>query len=171
MLTERVLSYFTKVNICFPLFNEASFNHAYIHMKQKISPAVLCNMYAHTMTYWKGCPKLSSMIRPDAHFVWLQANEALNSENFLAPGLSTVLAMILNVGGRPSTSVFGNGALLGIAVARANALGLNRDPSDWNISDPARLSRIRIWWLIVIQDRWYGPLPRLSLSLRSDTHQ
>lgn len=92
--------------------------------------------------------------RPDIMFVWLQANEALNSETFLSPGLSTILAMILNVGGRPSTSFFGNGGLIGVAVARANALGLNRDPSDWNISQTEKLARIKVWWLIVMQDRW-----------------
>lgn len=92
-------------------------------------------------------------------FVWLQANEALNSETFLSPGLSSILAMVLNIAGRPSTSFFGNGGLLGVAVAQANALGLNRDPSGWKISDAEWLARTKIWWLIVMQDRWYVTVP------------
>lgn len=106
------------------------------------------------MTYWNLCPTLSLRTRPDVMFIWLQANEALNSETFLSPGLSTILAMLLNIGGRPSTSVFGNGGLVGVAVARANALGLNRDPSDWNIPHAEKIARIKVWWLIVMQDRW-----------------
>jgi hypothetical protein len=44
---------------------------------------------------------------------------------------------------------------MGLAVAFANALGLNRDPSNWNISPSEKQVRIRIWWLVVVQDCWY----------------
>ncbi|KAJ5613240.1 hypothetical protein N7510_006434 [Penicillium lagena] len=33
-------------------------------------------------------------------------------------------------------------------------MGLNRDPSHWNISPIEKKFRIRIWWLVVIHDRW-----------------
>jgi hypothetical protein len=79
----------------------------------------------------------------------------MNSELFLAPGISTVIAIILNVCGRPSTSIFGNGGMIGMAVALSNALGLNHDPSNWNISPSEKKFRIRIWWLVVLHDRWY----------------
>lgn len=50
--------------------------------------------------------------------------------------------------------MFGNGGMIGTAVALSNALGLNRDPSNWNISPSEKAFRIRIWWLVVILDRW-----------------
>lgn len=44
--------------------------------------------------------------------------------------------------------------MVGTAVALSNALGLNRDPSSWSISLLEKSLRIRIWWLVVIHDRW-----------------
>ncbi|KAL3490188.1 hypothetical protein BJX62DRAFT_238326 [Aspergillus germanicus] len=106
------------------------------------------------MIYWNQFPVLRTTRCPDINFVWVQAYEALSSEVFLSPGMSTVISIILNVGGRPSTSIFCNGGMMGLAVAFANALGLNRDPSNWNISPMQKQIRINIWWLVVVQDSW-----------------
>ncbi|PWY74881.1 hypothetical protein BO83DRAFT_407755 [Aspergillus eucalypticola CBS 122712] len=146
--------FFECANICFPVFDEASFMNAYCTRKEEISPALLCNLYANSLIYWDNSPQLRSTRTPDIRYIWNQANEALHSELFLCPGISTVLAMLLNVCGRPSTSIFGNGGMVGTAVALSNALGLNRDPSQWNISALEKGFRIRVWWLVVIHDRW-----------------
>lgn len=106
------------------------------------------------MIYWRNSPKLCTGRTPDIRFIWNQANEALHSELFLSPGISTVISIIINVCGRPSTSMFGNGGMVGTAVALSNALGLNRDPSAWSISLLEKTLRIRIWWFVVIHDRW-----------------
>ncbi|GLA55141.1 hypothetical protein AnigIFM63604_001630 [Aspergillus niger] len=153
--TKDVVSlFFQYANICFPVFDEASFMNAYCTRKEEISPALLCNLYANSLIYWDNSPKLRLTRTTDIRYIWNQANEALHSELFLCPGISTVLAMLLNVCGRPSTSIFGNGGMVGTAVALSNALGLNRDPCHWNISTLEKGFRIRIWWLVVIQDRW-----------------
>ncbi|PYI02696.1 hypothetical protein BO78DRAFT_376485 [Aspergillus sclerotiicarbonarius CBS 121057] len=146
--------FFEYANTSFPVFDEASFLNVYSTHKEKISPALLCNLYANSLIYWNNSPKLRSIRSPDIRYIWNQANEALHSELFLSPGISTVMAMLLNVCGRPSTSIFGNGGMVGTAVALSNALGLNRDPSNWTISPLEKRFRIRIWWLIVIHDRW-----------------
>ncbi|KNG86371.1 Zn(II)2Cys6 transcription factor [Aspergillus nomiae NRRL 13137] len=146
--------FFHYVNICFPIFDEMSFRHVYCTHKENISPALLCNLYANALIYWENSPSLRSGHYPDIRFIWNQANEALHSELFLSPGISTVMAIILNVCGRPSTSMFGNGGMVGTAVALSNALGLNRDPSNWNIRPMEKGFRIRIWWLVLIHDRW-----------------
>ncbi|KAI2830845.1 transcriptional regulator family: Fungal Specific TF [Aspergillus niger] len=152
--TKDVVSlFFQYANICFPVFDEASFMNAYCTRKEEISPALLCNLYANSLIYWDNSPKLRLTRTTDIRYIWNQANEALHSELFLCPGISTVLAMLLNVCGRPSTSIFGNGGMVGTAVALSNALGLNRDPCHWNISTLEKGFRIRIWWLVVIQDR------------------
>ncbi|KAJ5683103.1 hypothetical protein N7462_006268 [Penicillium macrosclerotiorum] len=44
--------------------------------------------------------------------------------------------------------------MVGTAVALSNALGLNRDPSSWAISSSEKSLRIRIWWLVILHDRW-----------------
>ncbi|GKZ24237.1 hypothetical protein AbraCBS73388_011041 [Aspergillus brasiliensis] len=153
MTKDVVGLFFENANICFPVFDETSFMNAYCTRKEEISPALLCNLYANALIYWDNSPRLRSTRSPDIRYIWNQANEALHSEIFLCPGISTVLAMLLNVCGRPSTSIFGNGGMVGTAVALSNALGLNRDPSHWNISCLEKGFRIRIWWLVVIHDR------------------
>jgi hypothetical protein len=57
--------------------------------------------------------------------------------------------------------------MVGTAVALSNALGLNRDPSNWNISPLEKRFRIRIWWLVVVHDRWYVHPKNLSWLIKS----
>lgn len=155
MLIICHLRFFQKANPCFPIFDEASFRSVYSTNKERISSALLCNLYANSLIYWKSSTKLCAGRTPDIRFIWNQANEALHSELFLSPGLSTVMSILINVCGRPTTSMFGNGGMVGTAVALSNALGLNRDPSAWSISPLEKSLRIRIWWLVVMHDRWY----------------
>ncbi|KAB8230436.1 fungal specific transcription factor domain-containing protein [Aspergillus alliaceus] len=154
VVSDVVDLFFRHANICFPIFDEMSFRNIYYTHKENISPALLCNLYANALIYWENSPILRSDRFPDIRFIWNQANEALHSELFLSPGISTVMAIILNVCGRPSTSIFGNGGMVGTAVALSNALGLNRDPSNWNIRPVEKKFRVRIWWLVAIHDRW-----------------
>jgi hypothetical protein len=107
------------------------------------------------MSYWNNSPRLRLCHPPDHRYIWVQANEALHSELFLSPGISTVISIILNVHGRPSTSMFGNGGMVGTAVALSNSLGLNRDCSAWEISPGEKALRSRIWSIVVLMDRWY----------------
>jgi hypothetical protein len=86
------------------------------------------------------------------------AIEATYSELYLSPGLSVINALILNIGGRPNTSLIGNGVLLAAAVSMANSLGLNRSPLDWDIPQPEKYLRMKIWWALLVHDRWYGYL-------------
>ncbi|KAL4946056.1 fungal-specific transcription factor domain-containing protein [Aspergillus oleicola] len=153
-IDEHLNLFFRKANPCFPLFDEDSFRGSYSAHKEKISPALLCNLYANSLVYWKNSATLSSGRTPDIRYIWNQANEALHSELFLSPGISSIMAILINVCGRPSTSMFGNGGMVGMAVALSNALGLNRDPSSWSISALEKSLRIRIWWLVLIHDRW-----------------
>ncbi|RAH50432.1 Zn(II)2Cys6 transcription factor [Aspergillus brunneoviolaceus CBS 621.78] len=153
-MEEYLDLFFQRANVCFPIFDEASFRSAYSLQRDKLSPALLCNLYANSLVYWQASSTLSTNHPPDMRFIWNQANEALHSELFLSPGISTVMSILINVCGRPSTSMFGNGGMVGTAVALANALGLHRDPSGWGISSLERSLRIRLWWLVLIHDRW-----------------
>ncbi|OJD12922.1 hypothetical protein AJ78_06549 [Emergomyces pasteurianus Ep9510] len=146
--------FFAKANICLPILDEVSFKNTYLNYQRKISPALLSTIYASALIYWQDSPKLRNIRCPDVNFIWAQACEAVNSEVFLSPGMSTVIALMLNVCGRPSTTMLGNGGLNGLAVALSNALGLHRDPSDWSIPASEKQLRISIWRMVVVHDRW-----------------
>lgn len=68
--------------------------------------------------------------------------------------MSIITAILLNIGGRPTTSLIGNGVLLGSAISMAHSLGLNQNPLPWNIAQSEKHLRMKIWWALLIQDRW-----------------
>lgn len=155
MALTILLSFLEKINICLPLLDPDSFRNQYRHAKEKISPALLAQLYAHNLTYWQSASESPRDHKPDGRFIWNLANEALYSELYLSPGISTVTAILLNVGGRPTTSLIGNGVQLGAAVSLAHSLGLNRDPFPWDIPEPEKALRAKIWWSLLIHDKWY----------------
>lgn len=148
--------YFEKLNACLPLLDESSFRKQYNNDKEKIPRALLANLYACTLIFWKHSPTLSEHHCPNIRYVWIKASETLHAESLLSPGMSTIIAILLNVGGRPTTTMTGNAMALGSAVALAHSLGLNRDPSRWDLSEQEKDLRIRIWWSLFIHDTWYG---------------
>ncbi|KAI1767145.1 fungal-specific transcription factor domain-containing protein [Hypoxylon sp. FL1150] len=146
--------YFEKANICFPLLDRMVFQNQYAATKERISPALLSSLYAYSLVYWKSDTQLANQRAPDIRFIWNLASEALQSELFLSPGMSTITAILLNIGGRPTTALVGNGVRLGSAVSLAYSLGLNHDPVLWDISWPEKMLRMHAWWTLLIQDRW-----------------
>ncbi|KAI0095401.1 fungal-specific transcription factor domain-containing protein [Daldinia grandis] len=153
--TEQLIDlYFQKANICFPLLNEKSFRRQYSTAKERLSPALLSSLYAHSLIYWRSESQLAEQRSPDARFIWNLASEALQSELFLSPGISTIIAILLNIGGRPTTAIVGNGVRLGSAVSLAYSLGLNHDPLSWDIPQSEKMLRMHAWWTILIHDKW-----------------
>ncbi|KAK1248524.1 hypothetical protein MKX08_006744 [Trichoderma sp. CBMAI-0020] len=143
-----------KVNVCLPLLDEASFRRQYQEDKKRISPALLACLYAHTIIYWQSSPTLSRYRCPESRFIWNLASEAVYSELHLSPGMSIIKAILLNIGGRPTTSLIGNGVLLGSAVSIAHSLGLNHNPLPWQIPQAEKYLRMKIWWSVLVHDRW-----------------
>jgi hypothetical protein len=160
--------YFDKVNLCLPLLDTQFFQSQYQASKDRISPALLASLYAQSLIFWRLSPLRSQHRSPDIRFIWNLANEVLYSELHLNPGTSTITAILLNIGGRPTTSLMGNGVLLGAAVSLANSLGLNRNPLAWDIPEYEKLSRMKIWWALLIHDKWssvaYGTPSHISAS-------
>lgn len=140
--------------MCFPIFDEVMFRRIFIANKDKVSPGLLSNLYGNALIYWNTSPRLSSVTCPEHRAIWIQAENALNLEFLSTPGISTIITIILNISGRPSSHHLSNGGQLGVAVALAHAFGLNKDPSEWNLSPSEKKFRTRIWWLLVIYDRW-----------------
>ncbi|RFU76723.1 n-terminal binuclear zn cluster-containing dna binding domain-containing [Trichoderma arundinaceum] len=105
---------------------------------------------------------------PESRFIWNLANEAVYSELHFSPGMSIIKAILLNIGGRPTTSLIGNGVLLGSAVSMAHSLGLNHNPLPWQIPQPEKYLRMKIWWALLVHDRWtslaHGTPPHIQKS-------
>ncbi|KAI1084722.1 fungal-specific transcription factor domain-containing protein [Whalleya microplaca] len=160
--------YFAKVNPCFPLLDEVSFMNQFMNTKERISPALLACLYAYTLTFWRYDSELSQHFCPDSRFTWNLASEALHSELHLSPGISTITALLLNIGGRPTSSMIGNGILIGSAVSLSHSLGLNRNPLNWDIPESEKYLRMKIWWSLLVHDGWsslaYGTPPHIRKS-------
>ncbi|KAI0544361.1 fungal-specific transcription factor domain-containing protein [Xylaria curta] len=161
--------YLSKVHQCFPVLDERTFKLRYTTEKEKISPVLLTSLYAQSIVYWRNSSP-SSRNYPDLRFIWNKANEALNSELFASPGLSTIAAILLNVSGRPLTAMISNGVLLGSAISLAHSLGLNRNCLDWNITPSEKLLRTRLWWAIVVFDKWLSVTHGTPQQLRASQH-
>lgn len=155
-LDDLVQLYFLKVNTCFPILDKQSFTQLFNEDRSKISPALLSCLYANSLTYWTSSEKLKLVRCPDVRFIWNCANESLYSELHISPAISTIVAILMNIGGRPTTSIMGNSTQIGSAVSLAYVLGLNRDPSEWDIPDRGKALRIRTWWAVVVHDTWCG---------------
>jgi hypothetical protein len=121
--------------------------------QQNYSHALKCDLYATSLIYWSQSAQLKIHPRPDPAYAWNLAVAALQEE-FLSPSLSTLYAALLDLNGRPVTSITENVLTCGKTVALAQCLGLNRDPSSWNIPKDEKHARIRLWWGILIHDRW-----------------
>lgn len=136
------------------MLDEDSFRHQYQEGKDRVSPALLACLYANAIVYWRHSATLSQHRCPDSRFVWNLANEALYSELHLSPGMPIIKAILLNIGGRPTTSLIGNGVLVGSAVSMAHSLGLNHNPLPWSIPQSEKNLRMKLWWALLIHDRW-----------------
>lgn len=154
MLTVgELLRYFDKVHLCYPLLDERAFRVQYTESKAKLSPALLSSLYAQSLVYWRQTLPEGRHC-PDIRYIWNQANEALYWELYQSPGLSTIVAILLNISGRPLSSMIGNAVLLGSAISLAHCLGLNRNCLNWDITEAEKAHRIRLWWAIVVYDKW-----------------
>lgn len=109
--------YFSKVHQCFPLLDERAFKLQHATQKGKISPALVTSLYAQAIVYWRNASPTPNQHYPDLRFIWNKANEALHSELYESPGLSAIIAILLNISGRPLTAMIGNGVLLGSAIS------------------------------------------------------
>ncbi|KAF7592737.1 hypothetical protein BBP40_012568 [Aspergillus hancockii] len=155
-----------RFNVAFPIFDGDSFWEGYISETPGEPPAALvCQVYSMSLVYWKHVPKLASHPKPDVRYAVNMTVAALH-EDFSAPGLSTISAALIDLTGRPIFSMTGNAISCGRMISLAHCLGLNRDPSHWKVSRREKDHRIRLWWGVVIHDRWgsfgHGVPPQIA---------
>ncbi|KAI5286473.1 hypothetical protein KEM54_006764, partial [Ascosphaera aggregata] len=152
-----------RINDSFPILDENQFLESY--ESGNVPPPLCCQVYAMALVYWNHCHTLAAHPKPDIRYAVNLAVAALHEE-FSAPGLSTVGTALIDLTGRPIYSMTGNAINSGRVVALAHCLGLNRDPSNWKLSQSEKNNRIRLWWGVVIHDRWasygHGVPPQIS---------
>ncbi|KAH8693826.1 putative C6 transcription factor [Talaromyces proteolyticus] len=163
---DLVRLFIDRFNVAFPVFDGHAFWEAYISGSEDEPPTtLLCHVYAMALVYWKHTPKLARHPKPDVRYA-INLTVAALHEDYSQPGLSTVGAALLDLTGRPIFSMTGNAISCGRLVSLAHCLGLNRDPSNWKIPLADKKQRIRLWWGVVIHDRWgsfgHGVPPQIS---------
>ncbi|OJJ86942.1 putative C6 transcription factor [Aspergillus glaucus CBS 516.65] len=163
---DLVKLFLDRFNVAFPIFDGESFWAAYTSDCPGEPPAsLLCQVYSMSLVYWKHTQKLYSHPKPDVRYAVNMTVAALHEE-FSAPGLSTVSAALVDLTGRPIFSMTGNAISCGRTVSLAHCLGLNRDPTNWRLSQTEKNNRIRLWWGVVIHDRWgsfgHGVPPQIA---------
>ncbi|KAL4781627.1 fungal-specific transcription factor domain-containing protein [Aspergillus varians] len=149
--SELIDLYFEHIHPAFPVFDQDSFTRLYL--ENKVSPTLTCYFFAVSQIMWDLSPTLKKVPQPDHFFMWNLAVEALQPD-FLVPGLSTLYAVVLDLVGRPISSVVQNAMNTGRAVSLTLSLGLNRNPSDWKRPAVERDLRKRLWWAMLIHDYW-----------------
>ncbi|KAF9892150.1 hypothetical protein FE257_002556 [Aspergillus nanangensis] len=164
---ELVRLYFEKWHPAFPILDEQSFMELY-KSGDKLSPALTCEFFALSLILWQHSPMLRQFPKPNTQFIWNLAIEAMQHD-FMAPGLSTVYSVVLDMMGRPALGVLMNTMNNGRAVCLAQSLGLNRDPTHWRRQKSEKALRIRLWWAVIINDRWSVFRPVIEFQLLTDT--
>jgi hypothetical protein len=142
-----MVRYFDKIHPSFPILNKNFIKDP------ESQHTLICEIYAISLLYWDSSPVLRQHPRPDMTYAWNLTVTALQ-EDFLSPGLSTIQSVLIDLIGRPSLWLTGNLINSGRTVALAHSLGLNRNPRRWEMTKKDQDIRIRLWWAIVVHDRW-----------------
>ncbi|KAG4435800.1 hypothetical protein IFR05_008721 [Cadophora sp. M221] len=144
--------YLTNIHPAFPILDENLLQDSSANQCRG-SAALLCDVYASALIFWNQAPISAGRSRPDQRYAWNLAVQAL-ADDFLGPDLSTLQAAVVELNGRPVYSIIGNVVNNGRAVALSYSLGVNRNPSQWNIPPCEKALRTRLWWGVLIHDRW-----------------
>lgn len=124
-----------------------------------LPPCVLAAIYGHALPFcpWdeKLCVEVYTPPSADALFkiAWLSCQPLLHTPNI--PVMQTLLLLVQR---RPTNRHVSDTpfkwVIMTTAVSIAQALGLNRDPTDWPIPSWEIKQRKRLAWATYIQDKW-----------------
>ena len=118
-------------------------------------------------------------IRQHHKHVWAQVLLSLEEE-YRQPRLQTLQLALIVISSRPPVNTGQNTIAMARVLGAAQLLGLHIDPSSWRLPQWERSLRKRIWWSLVVHDKFrallYGRpskyesflIARIKLSL---THQ
>jgi hypothetical protein len=159
--------YFTVIHPCLPIVDRETFWDLWNKDPNRISPTLICDMYALALPYWAASETLKWRPRPDSAFAWNQAVAALQKD-FTNPSITTVHAALLDLSGRPALEMRDNLLNVGRTVSLAHSLGLHRNPTQWRIQEAEKSLRIKLWWAVLIHDYWssltHGTPPNIHMQ-------
>lgn len=113
----------------------------------------LVNFIAYVLFYWNLGPELMLHSRPDQDFAWQVAVQAMMAD-IQRGDVAAVVSTVLNVAGRPSKGFISNMTSVSRIVAISHSCGLNHDCREWQIAGSEKKLRWKLWWTILIHDRW-----------------
>lgn len=92
-------------------------------------------------------------LRPISRRAW-GANLKALTEQFEISTLVTLQVALTDLTGRPSINTSGNFMSFCQTLAISHMLGLHLDCTGWNMPVEEKDVRIRLWWAILIHDKW-----------------
>lgn len=145
--------YFDQFHPAFPLLDQGVILDT--RDKGQLPQPLACQLYAVSLTFWRRSsgPALRSQPCPDVRHIRSQAVSALH-DDFTVPSFATVLSCLLDLTGRPTTSMTYDAVNVGRLVALSQSLGLNRSIRNGQLDSRKRALRVRTWWAILIHDWW-----------------
>lgn len=153
-LDKLLANYYDHAHPCYPVTDEDCVM-ARIKDRNSLPQPFLVNLVSQALFYWDVSPALAIHARPDQDAAW-QVAVAANTANMQKSDMATIVAICVNLAGRPSRCLVNNVANVARAVALSHAIGLNHDCSEWKMSDMEKRVRWKAWWGVVIQDRWFN---------------
>lgn len=91
-------------------------------------------------------------------------------DEYRRPRLQTLTLALLMASSRPQIQLGQHGVATARAAGAAQLMGLHRDPTNWLIPKWERSLRRRIWWCLLIHDKWRGLLHGRPSLIHSSGH-
>lgn len=124
-----------------------------LNERHTVPRTFLVNFVAFVLFYWNIGPDLTLHARPDQDWAWSVAVQAMIAD-IQKGDLVAVVSTVLNVAGRPSKGFVSNMTSVSRIVALSHSCGLNHDCREWKIAEGEKRLRWKIWWAILLHDRW-----------------
>ncbi|KAF7190406.1 Communesin biosynthesis cluster-specific transcription factor cnsN [Pseudocercospora fuligena] len=169
---RRLIQLFYKyVQPYFPVLSREGSERDAIGVREprEVSPCVLAAIYGHALPFcaWdeKLCVEVYTPPSADVLFkiAWLSCQPLLHT-----PNIAVLQTLLLLVQRRPTNRHVSDTpfkwVIMTTAVSIAQALGINRDPTDWPLPSWEIKQRKRLAWAVYIQDKW------LALNFGRSSH-
>ncbi|KIX01038.1 uncharacterized protein Z518_10104 [Rhinocladiella mackenziei CBS 650.93] len=154
-LEELMSMYFEHVAPCYPIVDEEYIMTRIRNRGHQLPQLFSVILISHALFYWDLSPGLTSHRRPDQDLAW-QSAVALNAASIQKGDVATIATLCIGVSGRPCQRLVNNATNVARCVALAHIVGLNHDCREWKIRDLEKRTRCKVWWGLLIQDRWFN---------------
>lgn len=142
--------YLENLHPCLPLLDEQRLRSLF-SKRSTLPKTFLVVFVAYMAFYWR--KQHDTVI--DVDFAWQAVVEAMNGDSQRSD-MYSLLAIALCIAGRPSVGVVHNTGNVARITALAHSVGMNHDCSEWSLSASEKDARCKLWWTILIHDRWFN---------------